>query len=203
MFHDILAWDRAVTLWINQHHHVILDIILTPVSLFGEGGWGWIIIALLLLIFGRRKERIATACFAVGLVVTEFLLMPELRDLWMRPRPYTYMEGIRTLGVEWPHPSFPSAHMHLWAQATIVYGLLYRRWLWPLVILAVLTGYSRPYAGMHHVIDVFGGAALGGVMGTLELYTARHFLPPDTSDEPAPEDDESPDHVAAQSESGG
>ncbi|MFP3904172.1 MAG: hypothetical protein ACLFWB_08045 [Armatimonadota bacterium] len=38
IFADIAAWDRAVTLWINQHHHLVLDFILQPVSLFGDGG---------------------------------------------------------------------------------------------------------------------------------------------------------------------
>lgn len=194
MLHDIAAWDRAVTLWINQHHTPLLDVIFRALSLFGDGGWGWIVVILFLLIFGGRKERIASACLAAGLLTTEFLLMPYAREIWPRPRPFTYMEGIRTIGHEWDRPSFPSAHMHLWAQVTIVYGLLWRKWLWPLLILTLLTGYSRPYAGMHHVIDVFAGTALGAIVGVIELYAARYFLGPEPTtgkERPVAEEDDS------------
>ncbi len=172
MIEQILHWDRAATLWINQHHNVVLDWLLMPVAWFGEAGIGWIAVILILLAFGGRKERLVTLVFVVGLITTEYLLMPALRDLWPRPRPYTYIEGIRQLGVPWDKPSFPSAHGHLWAQATILYGLAYRRWLWPLIVLSVLTCYSRPYAGAHHVLDVIGGIGLGGVIGLLELAAA-------------------------------
>ncbi|MFO7946498.1 MAG: phosphatase PAP2 family protein [Armatimonadota bacterium] len=152
---------------------------------------GWIVVMLLLLIFGGRKERIATAYLAGGLVLTELVLMPYAREIWPRPRPYTYIEGIRALGVTWPGTSFPSAHMHLWTQATIVYGLLYRRWLWPLVVLTLLTAYSRPYAGMHHLLDVLGGIAVGVPMGILELWIARRLLGARDTDEAT--DDDVPD----------
>ena len=172
MMEQILLWDRAATLWINQHHHVVLDALLMPVAWFGEAGVGWIVVMLALLIFGGRRERLVTLVFIGGLLLTEYALMPALRELWPRQRPHMYLQGIRALGVPWEKPSFPSAHAHLWTQATIFYGVAYRRWLWPLILLSVITFYSRPYAGMHHVLDVLGGIGLGGVMGLLELAVA-------------------------------
>jgi len=170
--HSFLTWDQLATLWINQHHHPILDALLMPVSWFAEGGVGWIAVMLALLIFGKRRERLLTLVFLGGLLLTEFALMPLFREYAPRPRPYTYMEGIRALGVPWQTTSFPSGHAHLWAQATLLYGLAYRRWLWPLIVLTLLTLYSRPYAGMHHVLDVIAGAGLGGVMGLIEVGVA-------------------------------
>ena len=168
----LIAADQAATLWINQHHNVVLDALVMPVAWFGEGGAGWIIIVLGLLIFGGRRERLVTLVFVGGLVITEYTLVPALRELWPRQRPHMYLEGIRALGIHWEKPSFPSAHTHLWTQATILYGVAYRRWLWPLIALSVITFYSRPYAGMHHILDVLGGIGLGGVMGLLELAVA-------------------------------
>ena len=184
---DLVATDQALTLWINQHHCPVLDAVLMPVAWFGEAGIGWILVAALLLLFGRRRERLLTLVFLVGLAVTEYLLMPLLRDLWPRPRPYMYLEGIRQLGVRWKKFSFPSAHLHLWTQATLLYGVAYRRWLWPLVVLTLLTFYSRPYAGMHHVLDCLAGVGLGGVMGLLELAAASRLgllRPPERASEP-------------------
>ncbi len=172
---DLIAWDQAATLWINQHHHVVLDALLLPVSYFGEAGVGWIAIMLALLIFGKRRERLLTLVCLAGLLLTEFAWMPLFRQYAFRPRPYTYLPGVRLLGVPWAFTSFPSGHAHLWAQATIFYGRAYRRWLWPLIVLSALTCYSRPYVGAHHVLDVVAGLGLGGVMGLVEVAVAARL----------------------------
>ena len=184
----ILTWDQLATIWINQHHNVVLDAILMPVSWFGEGGVGWIVVMVALLIFGKRRERLLTLIFIGGLLITEFALMPLFREYAYRPRPYTYLADIRALGVHWQTTSFPSGHAHLWAQATLIYGLAYRRWLWPLIVLTLITLYSRPYAGMHHVLDVIAGVGLGGVMGLIEVAVASKagLLKPPAKPLPAP-----------------
>jgi len=194
----LLAADERLTLWINQHHNVVLDWLLMPISWFGEAGIGWIAIILILLILGGHRERMVTLVFVGGLVLTEYVLMPHLRELWPRPRPYTYIAGMRQLGVPWDKSSFPSAHAHLWTQAAILYGLTCRRWLWPLIVLSLLTFYSRPYAGAHHVLDVMAGVGLGGIMGFLELMVATKLgLAQQESEcvaaEPVPETEPSPE----------
>ena len=169
----LLGWDQAATVWINQHHSLWLDILLMPVAWLGEAGLWAVLFLLAMLIWGGRRERLLTLILAGGLLATELLLMPWFRELWPRPRPYLYLPEIRQMGVPWSSPSFPSAHMHLWVQATLLYGLAYRRALGPLVALTLLTAYSRPYAGMHHVLDVAAGMGLGAVMGLLEVLVAK------------------------------
>ncbi len=168
----ILAADESATVWISQHHNVVLDALVMPVAWLGEAAAGWIVAMLLLLVFGGRRERLLTVVFVCGLLATELLLMPVLREWWPRPRPYTYLPDVRQLGVRWESSSFPSAHMHLWMAGTLLYGVAYRRWLWPLIILTLITGYSRPYAGMHHVLDVLVGTVVGAVVGLVELAVA-------------------------------
>lgn len=169
----LITLDQSWTLWINQHHNAILDSIIMPVSWFGEAGVGWILVMVVLLVFGGKRERLVTLVAAGGLMLTEYILMHYCRELWPRLRPYLYMDGIRQMGVAWTKPAFPSAHAHLWVQMTLIYGIAYRRWLWPLAVLTLITLYSRPYAGMHHVLDVVAGATLGGLMGGLELLVAQ------------------------------
>jgi membrane-associated phospholipid phosphatase len=179
------AWDLAATLWINQHHHPLLDAVFVAVSWLGDRGRCWLVVAALLLIFGRRRERLLALIFLAGLLVTEFALMPLLRAHCFRLRPYLEFPGlIRQLGFPWPGASFPSAHAHLWTQATLLFGLAYRRWRAPLIVLALLTFYARPYAGMHYVLDVLGGIGLGGIMGLLEVALAARLglLRKNTSD---------------------
>lgn len=172
----IVAADRATTLWINQHHHPALDVLFTGVSYLGDAGIAWMLLALALLIFGGRRERLIAGVFIAGLLLTEFVAMPLLRDQWWRPRPFTYMPEIRVLGVGWrDRPSFPSAHAHLWAQATLLFAVAYPRFRWPLIVLLVLSLYSRPYGGNHHVIDALAGAVLGGLVGLAELGVASRL----------------------------
>ena len=170
------AWDQAATLWINQHHNPALDVILVSVSWLGEMGVGPAVLMAALLIFGRRRERLLTVILVVGLAATELLIMPLIRAHYFRPRPYVeFPDLIRQLGVRWTSTSFPSSHAHMWTQVTLLYGLAYRRWLGPLLAVTLLTYYGRPYAGMHHVLDVVGGAVLGGIMGLLEVWVASRL----------------------------
>jgi undecaprenyl-diphosphatase len=169
----LLAWDRAATLWINQHQHPVLDAILMPPSLASEGGWGFILLVIGLLIFAPKRVKFLALIFMGGLLFTELALMPIFREVWPRPRPFIYMENINTIGHEWDFPSFPSAHAHLWLQATVLFAVVFRSWRWPMIVLAALACYSRPYAGMHHVLDVVAGMGLGTVIGFLDLFVAN------------------------------
>ncbi|MBD3293652.1 MAG: phosphatase PAP2 family protein [Armatimonadia bacterium] len=168
----ILEVDRQLTLWINHHHHPALDLLFSAVSRLGDAGVAWLFVTALLLIFGGKRDRIIAGIFLAGLLATEFLAMPVLRDIWYRPRPFTYMESIRTLGPEWDRPSFPSAHAYLWGQAALIFAVAYPRLRWPLMALLVLSLYSRPYVGNHHVLDTLAGLVLGLGVGALGLLAA-------------------------------
>lgn len=162
---DWQAVDQAMTLWINHHHNVVLDVLLVPISLVAEGGFGWLLVAVGMLIFGGRRERLATVAFLVLLAGTEFLVLPLIREWHYVPRPYTYLPEVRQIGVRWTSTSFPSAHIYLWVYAALLYGALYPRLRWWLWAGTALTMYSRPYCGMHHVSDVLAGLVLGLILG--------------------------------------
>lgn len=181
----VLQLDRQLTLWINQHHHPALDLLFRGISRLGDAGIAWLIVVALLMVFGARRERFLGLIFLAGLLITEYAAMPALRDIWYRPRPFTYMEAIRTLGPEWDRPSFPSAHAHLWGQATLLFAVAYPRLKWPLIVLLVLSLYSRPYVGNHHVLDVLAGLVVGLIFGGLELAAAwkAGLLPARAQDE--------------------
>jgi membrane-associated phospholipid phosphatase len=169
----VLELDRQLTLWINQHHNPVLDVLVGTVSRLGDAGVAWLMVIGVLLMFGTRRDRIIAVVFLAGLLITEYLAMPALRVLWYRPRPFVYMESIRTIGPEWQRPAFPSSHAHLWGQAALLFAVAYPRLKWPLLVLLVLSLYSRPYVGNHHVLDVLAGVTLGLSIGALDIVAVK------------------------------
>jgi len=193
--------DKQMTLWINHHHNTALDIIFGTVSRLGDAGVAWLLVIAVLLMFGTRRQRILAVIFLTGLVMTEYLAMPVLQGLWYRPRPYMYMDSIRTIGPEWHRPSFPSSHAHLWGQAAVLFAVAYPRLRKPLLVLLLLTLYSRPYTGNHHVLDVLAGAALGLSVGGLDVLVAKKLGVLERSDEE--EEPEADVQLAADTDGGG
>ncbi len=186
-----LQLDQAATLWVNQHYNPVLDVLLVGVSYLGDYGIAWGLAAIAMLIFGNRRTRLLATIFLSGLLLTEFVLMPAICRWWDRPRPFIDMAAIRTLGPRHPYPSFPSAHAHLWGQAVVLFAVAFPRLRWPLIVLGVLTLYSRPYMGNHYVLDSLAGAVLGVGIGALDLAVASRLgllrAPPEaeaTGDEP-------------------
>jgi undecaprenyl-diphosphatase len=60
--------------------------------------------------------------------------------------------------------SFPSGHAANITASMIFLGLVYRRWLVPLAVVALAVSYSRVYIGVHWPSDVAAGMALGGAL---------------------------------------
>ncbi|MFP4248558.1 MAG: phosphatase PAP2 family protein [Armatimonadota bacterium] len=181
----VLELDRQLTLWINHHHNPVLDLLFGTVSRLGDAGVAWLVVIAVLLMFGTRRDRIIAVVFLAGLLITEYLAMPALRGLWYRPRPFVYMESIRTIGPAWQRPAFPSSHAHLWGQAALLFAVAYPRLKWPLIVLLVLSLYSRPYVGNHHVLDVLAGVTLGLAVGVLDILVVKKLgvLERDAKDE--------------------
>ena len=99
-------------------------------------------------------------------VATEVTL--GLKLLVGRPRPHGHML-VTAYG-----SSFPSGHAATAFAAAVAVGLLHRRLLAPLVVLAGLIAFSRVYLGVHYPFDVLAGAAIGtGIALALAPLTRR------------------------------
>jgi membrane-associated phospholipid phosphatase len=104
--------------------------------------------------------------FAVSVVVNTVLKMA-----FFSPRPYWVDSQIRLLTAPEYTFGLPSGH----AQHSVVFwgtiGAAVRRgWVWAVLIsLAVLTGVSRIYLGVHFPIDTLAGWTVGGLLLVLLL----------------------------------
>ncbi len=174
----LMQLDKAVLLWINSHHNILLDAILAPVAYAGEAGAIWIITAIALFILNKPGYRRTAMLLVVTMVVVDRIFAGMMGEVFDRPRPYATMDTIRQFGVRWESGSFPSGHAHSVWVATIILGSRCRKLWWPLIVFALLTCYSRPYFGMHYPIDTLAGALLGAAAGGLAVLIDSHILQP-------------------------
>jgi undecaprenyl-diphosphatase len=142
--------------------------------------WAPLIIAGLLgiAIFGGGKGRTVVLLSIIMITASDQLASHVIKPLIGRTRPCHDVEGVRLLYRCGKTFAFPSGHATSSMAAAIFFGMIYRRWLWPLVAISVLVSYSRIYIGVHYPFDTAGGWLIGGALAALFLWVYRRWLQP-------------------------
>ncbi|MBQ2972706.1 MAG: phosphatase PAP2 family protein [Ruminococcus sp.] len=143
----------------------ILDKIMVFLSLIGEGGIVWFMIAVPMLFF--KKSRICGVVMILSMGITLLLGEFLLKNLIGRVRPCNINTEIEML-VKRPRSfSFPSGHTSSsFASATTIFKWNKKYGVFAL-ILAALIGFSRLYNYVHFPTDVLAGALFGILMSLL------------------------------------
>lgn len=148
-------------------HHTLLSVFFQVLSLIGPLGELWVVLplaaalAVWCLICGERRGALAIV-FATIVTLVFVVLMKLVGTLFGPPWNPNW---------KWISTLFPSGHM---AMGTVVYGALavcvgraiprFRRVATSLVVvLIVLLAIQRVVFDIHPILDVVGGAALGGL----------------------------------------
>ena len=171
-------WDLSLLDWLNSHH-VTGSV---PVLQFISDAATWFSISAVLLVLFLSWFRKSGMMFrnfmimALALILTAIMIQ-ALKALFDRERPfyaYSFIEKLSTGGGS----SFPSGHtMEAFVMATTI-GLLFRnQWLMvPVLIWAMLVGYSRLALGVHYPTDVIGGMIIGTGIGWLVTKTGVKYF---------------------------
>jgi undecaprenyl-diphosphatase len=133
------------------------------------------LMAISLLIFGKRKGRITVFLLVLGIALSDQLCNNVLKPLVQRVRPCSVLENIHLLVNCTRAYSFPSSHAMNIFTGCLLFSYSYRRIKVILVIIALLVSYSRIYVGVHYPFDVLAGVALG-VFCALMVITFFKFL---------------------------
>ncbi|PAF31475.1 hypothetical protein CHI14_13250 [Paenibacillus sp. 7516] len=165
--------NQSVFNWINQFADRVplLDWFMITAAEYAV----WIMIALLVIVWflgNPAKQRIVFyACVAsiVALVLAKWGISPAVGH----PRPF--VEGnVHQLVPHVPDPSFPSKHASFVFALAAASFFIGRRFGWWMLLLAVLTGVSRVYVGVHYPGDILGGFILGSLISVI-LITTRNY----------------------------
>lgn len=110
------------------------------------------VVVIVFLLMPRQKQK-QMLLYAVILFPVAYILATIASTLYFNSRPFVE-GGFIPLLPHAPDNGFPSNHA-LFAAALAAFVFPYQKWIGgALAVLAVLVGFSRVYAGIHHPIDI-------------------------------------------------
>ena len=152
-------------IYLNSFHTNWLDHFVTFYTYIGDGIFS-IIISLLFLILKRWKDALMIfLAYSLSGITSQII-----KNLVIAPRPISYFKAeqyqhfIKGI-VTHTSASFPSGHTTSAFALSLILALILqnKKWNIPLLVLAILTGYSRIYLGQHFLLDVIVGSLIGTI----------------------------------------
>jgi membrane-associated phospholipid phosphatase len=151
---------------VNSHNFAFGDIIAPYLTDLGNG-WTTIALAATLLLFNYARAFIMAVVYAITSITAQII-----KHIFDAPRPKLYfkdqlsqihfVKGVDILSLH----SFPSGHTVTAFSTTllITYWCRNKGWGLPLLLLAMMVGYSRMYLSEHFFEDVTAGSTIGVVI---------------------------------------
>ncbi|MGH3134666.1 MAG: phosphatase PAP2 family protein [Gaiellaceae bacterium] len=171
LFETLLAWDSAASALGEQVRWEPL----TFVFLLASAWWvKWPLIAAVGSAVDAKRWRFPRATCAAALAVTSAaLLVTMFKELVDRVRPPVANPALDPVGLVPASASFPSGHAATAFAAAVAVAVIHPRLRVPLLALAAVVALSRVYLGVHYVLDVAVGTALGIAVGFAAAWLTR------------------------------
>ena len=157
-----MPFEFTILNTLQEIHTPVLDIFILSITTIANYVWYILITGLLL----NKPTRKLGVILAVAMILQYLINAGILKHLFERVRPCNVDTTVELLIKRPKGFSFPSGHS---AAAFCVVGVLYgakiRELFWPVLVLAILIGFSRLYLYVHFPTDVFVGALCGFAIG--------------------------------------
>lgn len=167
--------EGQILLWLQENMRTDwLTHIIKFITSLSNGGVLWIVLAIVLVFI--KKTRKDGFMLGVGLMLHLLLCNAILKNVFRRPRPYVEIEGLTSMLGKLSDYSFPSGHTAVTFMVAIILFKRFPKYVGiSMYVLAVLTGFSRMYLGVHYPTDILGGAVLGTVIGLGAMYIVDKY----------------------------
>jgi membrane-associated phospholipid phosphatase len=176
MLESLTQLDQTIFFFINGTlANPVTDLIMPIITSDWVLRILYAVIVIMLLIKGDRKLRWLVLFSIVTLALTDQISSMYLKEWIARPRP------CHTIPVSQIHllvncgsgKSMPSSHAANCFGQALLFGLVYRRVWWELIIFASLVALSRVFVGVHYPGDVLVGALVGALVAIPLVYAFR------------------------------
>ena len=161
---------------VNSYYSNWADILAPYVTNIGDGVT-IILASVLLVFFSYRKAFLMFTTYLVTAITAQVI-----KRIFDAPRPKLYfkdqlphihfVKGVDPLSLH----SFPSGHTVTIFAATLLITYWCKNKLWgiPLLLLAIVVGYSRMYLSQHFFEDVVGGSVIAVVVTVFCIRWCEH-----------------------------
>lgn len=181
------ALDERVFRFLNGSiANPVFDAVMPVVTDLDRWRIVFVLVWCALVFFGRSRGRWAAFMLIPIVAASDQISSHLMKPIFERVRPCDALGGVHLWhGAEgWITTareatrsykatySFPSGHATNITASMLFLGLVYRRWIVPLLAVAALVSLSRIYIGVHWPADVAAGVALGALLawGGYELF---------------------------------
>ena len=173
----IIKLDKELFLFLNLKLQTpFLDLLMPFITEFKNWRILFFLIMLAMIIFGRKKERIAAILVLIILAITDASVNFWLKPWIGRVRPCNIFQQVHLLAGCSHSGSFPSSHSANIFGAGMILTFFYRRAWFVWLAIAVTVSFSRIYVGVHYPLDVVGGAFYGILLGVLVLIVSKSIF---------------------------
>jgi undecaprenyl-diphosphatase len=159
------AVDARLFLAVNHLPHTpLINRLMYGFTMVMTFGWGWVLILIVAALFDKPRGRRALLQALPPLWFATMTVEYPIKYYFRRKRPFIDIIQAVAVGRKPGSYSFPSGHA-----ASAFAGAWLLRYHYPKLTplwfaIAVLTGFSRVYLGVHYPGDVLSGAVSGTVL---------------------------------------
>lgn len=167
----LIAFDKALFYFINHTlANPVFDWLMPSITEKSHWIIPILIIWLVLLVFGRKRGRIAAILLLLTVATTDPVCYRVLKPTFKRIRPSRTLEDVRLLVRRGGKYGFPSNHAANITGAMLILGYFFRKYKYGFATIAGLISFSRIYVGVHYPFDVIFGIFIGILFAVLWLF---------------------------------